>query len=135
MYRDELDALNAIHNLLGNILKPKRHVPRTVVRKHPPKKAQVKPVKNGGRNNAVRKRSPNYVTVIPAANATKLPEKRQQDYVVFVDDTGKPVDIGGGGSSSVAWADITGKPATLPLQSEQQQPQRPQATTLIPSLM
>lgn len=56
MYRDELDALNAIHNLLGNILKPKRHVSRTVVRKHPPKRVQVKPVKNGGRNNAVRKK-------------------------------------------------------------------------------
>lgn len=34
--------------------------------------------------------------------------------VAFFDEDGAPVDIGGGGESSpVAWADVTGKPSTF----------------------
>lgn len=33
--------------------------------------------------------------------------------VAFFDENGDPVDIGGG-SGSVAWGDVTGKPSTFP---------------------
>lgn len=34
--------------------------------------------------------------------------------VAFFDEHGDPVDVGGGGATTVAWADVTGKPATFP---------------------
>ncbi|MEN1985879.1 hypothetical protein [Paenibacillus hubeiensis] len=53
-------------------------------------------------------RMPNYQKVIPAAEAPRLPEKREADYVVFVDETGTPIDLGsGGGSGPITSNDIT----------------------------
>ncbi|MBA9088639.1 hypothetical protein FHR92_005157 [Fontibacillus solani] len=59
------------------------------------------------------KRSPTYLLPIAAADAKPIPEKREPVYAVFVDVNGNPIDIGGGGSGPVAWADITGKPSTF----------------------
>lgn len=59
------------------------------------------------------KRSPEYVRIVPASGAVPIPEKREPKYVVFIDESGNPIDIGGG-SVSVTWADITGKPTTFP---------------------
>ena len=47
-------------------------------------------------------RQPNYQKVIPAAEAPRLPEKREADYVVFVDEDGTPIDLGGNGSAQAA---------------------------------
>jgi len=60
-------------------------------------------------------RQPDYIQVIPAAEATSLPEKREPNYTVFVDAEGNPIDIGGGGgggsvtSNSITDATATGK--------------------------
>lgn len=59
------------------------------------------------------KRSPEYVRIVPASDAAAIPEKREPRYVVFIDENGVPIDIGGGGTVAVAWADITGKPTTF----------------------
>lgn len=50
-------------------------------------------------------RQPDFVQIIPAAEAPSLPEKREADYVVFVDESGKPVDIGSGGGSGTVTSD------------------------------
>ncbi|MEC0139730.1 head fiber protein [Paenibacillus macerans] len=59
------------------------------------------------------KRSPEYVRIVPASDAVAIPPKREPKYVVFIDENGVPIDIGGGGTVAVAWADITGKPTTF----------------------
>ncbi|WP_235540588.1 head fiber protein [Paenibacillus sp. Root52] len=58
-------------------------------------------------------RQPNYQRVIPAAEAPRLPEKREADYVVFVDEDGAPVDLGGGGSGSQAAAQADSTATTI----------------------
>lgn len=57
-------------------------------------------------------RQPDYIQVIPAAEATSLPEKREPNYAVFVDADGNPVDMGGGGGGSVTSNSITDATAT-----------------------
>ncbi|UPK42467.1 hypothetical protein [Paenibacillus pabuli] len=57
-------------------------------------------------------RQPDYIQVIPAAEATSLPEKREPNYTVFVDREGNPIDIGGGGGGTVTSNSITDATAT-----------------------
>ncbi|WP_025692595.1 SGNH/GDSL hydrolase family protein [Paenibacillus zanthoxyli] len=47
-------------------------------------------------------RIPDYYQVIPAANAPELPHGRYQNYVVFLDDNGDPIDLVGGSSASAS---------------------------------
>jgi hypothetical protein len=58
------------------------------------------------------KRSPTYLLPITAADANPIPEKREPTYVVFIDADGNPIDMGGG-SATVTWDAITGKPTTF----------------------
>uniref|UniRef100_A9U7M1 Predicted protein n=1 Tax=Physcomitrium patens TaxID=3218 RepID=A9U7M1_PHYPA len=57
-------------------------------------------------------RQPDFLQIIPAAEAPSLPEKREPDYTVFVDANGQPIDIGGGGGGTITSNSITDATAT-----------------------
>lgn len=58
-------------------------------------------------------RQPNYQKVMPAAEAPRLPEKREADYVVFVSEDGTPIDLGGSSSMSPAAAQADSTATTI----------------------
>ncbi|CAM4408357.1 hypothetical protein [Paenibacillus xylanexedens] len=57
-------------------------------------------------------RQPDFLQIIPAAEAPSLPEKREPNYTVFVDANGGPIDIGGGGGGTITSNSITDATAT-----------------------